>query len=235
MAKLKEISATTQWKPFIDVVKSIKEIARGIVKTDRNELYLKMKEEGFQETFVVLKNSDILPYYTWLCVDIDTLLGQIKTNEIKVKGTTIIDKENEIVVCKDMEPKFTLTKLPNIPNKTKESQAGSLYRKILEYKNIFMSPTTKWIPADDQLIQAIKNKESIQTTLKFMDPDLYVGEVEAIFSNSVFPLGSKAQSIDFCLLDVSWESSKYYIGIREDHEDFILYSVVAIMIIDDAD
>lgn len=235
MAKLKEITPTNQWKNFISIVKSIKDLARGIVKTDHNEIYLKMKEEGFQESFVVIKDPNLLPFYNWLCVDIDALLGQIKANDIKVKGTTILDKETEVVVCKDMEPKFSLMKLPNIQGRTKESQADALYKKIIDYKGALLSSETKWIPADEYVTRAICNKESIQTTLKFMDPKLYVGEVEAIFSNSVFAIGNKASSIDFCLLDVSWENSKYYIGIREDHKDFVLHSVVAIMIIDDDD
>lgn len=235
MAKMKVINETTCWKDFVKLVKTIKPLARGFVKTDRNELFLNMEEGMFQESFVVIKNSDLLPYYNWLCTDLDTMLGQLSIHDIKVKGTSIIDTDTEVVVLKDMERKFSLTKLPVIPNKTHREQANSLYKKIPEFYEKFFDPETKWIPAEPSVMESIIDKKPIRTMIRFMDPKEYVGEIEAIISNDAFPIGNKANSIEFCLLHADREFLKYYVGIREDHDDFMIYSVIAIMMLDEND
>ena len=227
MAKVKEITATTMWKPFVEIVKDASIIASGFTKDENNHLLLKMREGMFSESLITIKDPLIEPYYQWLCTDIDYMLTQLKNHNIKIKGTEILETEDKVIVSKDMEMKFDLEKI-KIPEK-----AYSVYRKITQYLDKLLSPDTKWIPLHQNFIDLLIIKSPINIDMDFMDPTLDVGTVEMILSPTEFPLLKKAESLEFCLLDVDRENEKYYIGVKEEHEAYTMYSVIAIMMLDD--
>lgn len=233
MAKEKVIDATTCWKKFVKIVKTIRPLADGILKTDRNELFLKMKDGTYHESFVLIKDDTITPFYQWLCTDLDTMLGQLDAHNIKVKGTLISESETDVSIFKDMVKTISLTKLPSLPNKTHREQSYSLYKRIPEFYEKLLSSSTKWISTEEDVMESIREKRTIHTMINFMDPSEYVGSVEMILSNNDFPLGSKMLKLEFSLLKADRENFKYYIGVREEYDDFFVYSVIAIMMIDD--
>ena len=227
MAKVKEITATTMWKPFIEIVKDASIIASGFTKDDRNQLLLKMRDGFFSESMMVIKDPLMEPYYQWLCADVDYMLTQIKNHGIKIKGTEILETDEKVIVSKDMEMKFDLEKL-----KIRE-KAFSVYKKLPQYKDKLLSPDTKWIPLHQNFIDLLILKSPINIDMDFMDSDLDVGTVGMILSPTEFPLLKKAESLEFCLLDVDRENEKYYVGVKEEHDAYTLYSVIAIMMLDD--
>ncbi len=233
MAKSKVIDATSCWKNFVKIVKAIRPLANGVVKTDRNELFLKMKDGTYHESFVLIKDSTMTPFYQWLCTDLDTMLGQLDAHSIKVKGTFVSENEHEVSIFKDMEKKISLTKLPIIQNRSYREQSYSLYKRIPEFYEKLLSSETKWVNAGEDTMDAIREKRTIHAFISFMDPSEYVGNVEMILSNNDFPLGAKMLNLEFCLLKADREDFKYYIGMREEYDDFFVYSVIAIMMIDD--
>lgn len=233
MAKSKVIDATSCWKNFVKIVKAIRPLANGVVKTDRNELFLKMKDGTYHESFVLIKDSTMTPFYQWLCTDLDTMLGQLDAHSIKVKGTFVSETEHEVSIFKDMEKKISLTKLPIIQNRSYREQSYSLYKRIPEFYEKLLSSETKWANAGEDTMDAIREKRTIHVVISFMDPSEYVGNVEMILSNNDFPLGAKMLNLEFCLLKADREDFKYYIGVREEYNDFFVYSVIAIMMIDD--
>lgn len=227
MAKVKEVTATTMWKPFVEIIKDISTIASGFTKDENNHLLLKMREGMFSESVVLIKDSLLEPYYRWLCSDVDYMITQLKNHNIKIKGTKILETEDKVIISKDTELKFDLEKLKI------HEKATSVYKKLPSYMDLLLSPDTKWIPLHQNFIDLLILKSPIHIDMDFMNPNLNVGTVEMILSPTEFPLLKKANSLEFCLLDVDRENEKYYIGIKEDHEAYTLYSVIAIMMLDD--
>lgn len=234
MPKTKVIDETTQWKGFVSLIKTFAPIATGFVKGDNNEIFLKLREErNFVETIAIMKDVNTIPFYQWLCSDIDSFLGQLKANDIKIKGTMILDEPKSVRVLKDMEEKCSFYKLNEIQGQTKKEQAFSVYRVLPRYFYAMGEAGRKWIPLDEQQIESLLSKKPVKILMRFDDPNEMVGTVEMILSPSIFPLLKKANSVEFSLMAADRTNEKYYIGIREDHDEFVLYSLIAIMMVDD--
>lgn len=234
MAKTKVIDSTTQWKGFVSVIKELSVAYSGFVRGDQNELYLKIRSEGeFIESMVVLSDPAYTPFYQWMCSDIDTFLSQMKFHNIKIKGTTIIDSEKEVRVLKDMETKFSVVKLTAIQNMTIGQQISNMYRVLPQFLNKLLSPDTNWIPLEEEYIQNLIDKKTLDIPFSFKDSKEYVGSVDMILSPTIFPLLKKASSLEFAMLKADREKMKYYIGIKESHAAYDLYSIIAIMMAED--
>ena len=75
MAKKEKDIVTSKWRSFVSIVKALEPLAKGIVKTDLNELFLNMKDDTYKESFAVIHDNEMAPLYQWLCTDLDTMLG----------------------------------------------------------------------------------------------------------------------------------------------------------------
>ena len=77
------------------------------------------------------------------------------------------------------------------------------------------------------------DKKPISYTVIFNNVEQEVGSVDMMLSPSSFPMISKVIHMDVCLLKADRVNEKYYIGIREEYSSFTLYSIIAIMMVDD--
>lgn len=147
MAKKEKDIVTSKWRSFVSIVKALEPLAKGIVKTDLNEIFLNMKDGTYKESFAVIHDNEMTPLYQWLCTDLDTMMGQLKDKKIQTKGVRIEDTDTEIKIYKDDVLEVTLTKLPILQDpSSRRLQAYKIYKKLPEYyEQIIHTPDHEWI------------------------------------------------------------------------------------------
>lgn len=235
MAKKEKDIVTSKWRSFVSIVKALEPLAKGIIKTDRNEIFLNMKDGTYKESFAVIHDNEMTPLYQWLCTDLDTMLGQLKNKKIQSKGVRVEDTDTEITIYKDDVMEVILTKLPILQDlSSSRLQAYKVYKKLPEYyEQLIHTPDTEWIPIEDNALEMLMDKKPISYTVIFNNVEQEVGYVDMMLSPSSFPMISKVIHMDVCLLNADRANEKYYIGIREEYSSFTLYSIIAIMMVDD--
>lgn len=235
MAKKEKDIVTSKWRSFVSIIKALEPLAKGIVKTDLNEIFLNMKDGTYKESFAVIHDNEMTSLYQWLCTDLDTMLGQLKDKKIQTKGVRIEDTDTEIKIYKDDVLEVTLTKLPILQDPSSSRlQAYKVYKKLPEYyEQLIHTPDKDWIPIEDNALEMLMDKKPISYTVIFNNVEQEVGSVDMMLSPSSFPMISKVNHMDVCLLKADRVNEKYYIGIREEYSSFTLYSIIAIMMVDD--
>ena len=153
-------------------------------------------------------------------------------------GTMVLrieDTDTEIKIYKDNVLEVTLTKLPILQDpSSRRLQAYKVYKKLPEYyEHLIHTPDHEWIPIEDNALEMLMDKKPISYTVIFNNVEQEVGSVDMMLSPSSFPMISKVIHMDVCLLNADRVNEKYYIGIREEYSSFTLYSIIAIMMVDD--
>lgn len=220
MAK-KELSVTSQFKNFKDFCKKMRIISDTLIKLPNNLVILihnKNTEDALPtENFAVWKDNDSGQFYNWVTVDPKHFITVMNNENVKIKGTNLIDCDNIINIFKDGIKVYELKKLSGEYN-SRLSHSINLYKKMGEFIWNYSAYDFKRISSDD--IGMMLEGSPILVRLD--------GKNSITLAKSLFPLLKKSETpVSFAVVEYDNINSKIFTLFKEEYDDYDLYTLIA--------
>ena len=215
----KEMNVNNAFKIMTKILGKMKYIGNDFCITQNGIITFK-RLGGWESILIINPNLNIGNYFNWMYSTCEKFLGDLKENDIKVKGTEIEDNIDEVRIYKDGNFVSSVPKLLNsIEDNTKISL--SYYKYLPVYKSELLDDISGWKDIDPNDIENILDGSTI--TLKENEEFVFL-------SRDSFPILKKDTRIQYKflgdLIGVSGSHTDFgCIGFKESYDDFEVLSI----------
>lgn len=215
----KEMNVNNAFKIMTKILGKMKYIGNDFCITQNGIITFK-RLGGWESILIINPNLNIGNYFNWMYSTCEKFLGDLKENDIKVKGTEIEDNIDEVRIYKDGNFVSSVPKLLNsIEDNTKISL--SYYKYLPVYKSELLDDISGWKDIDPNDIENILDGSTI--TLKENEEFVFL-------SRDSFPILKKDTRIQYKflgdLIGVSGNHTDFgCIGFKESYDDFKVLSI----------
>lgn len=222
----KLITTTTQFPKFKELCKKLRymsdlliKLPNGIIVLDHNK---NIEDSTPCENFVIWKDELSKPYFNWAVVDPKNFITIMNENNVKIKGTEVSEDEKTFYIFKDGEHVYDIDKLRGEYSE-RVSKALSHYKKMQQF--IWSYNQFEFHEIDPSLVSTMVNGQSISLEVP--------GYQSVILAKSLFPLLKKEETkMSYCSVDYDAENNKVFLLIKEEYDDYDIYTLIAYIAID---
>ena len=214
----KEMNANNAFKILTKILGKLKYIGNDFCVT-QNGLITFKKLGGWESVMILNPELRINGYFNWIYSTCEKLLGLLKDNDIKVKGTDIEDNIDEVRIYKDGN---YISSIPKLLNNFKDNMNTALsYYKYLPVYNEDLLNDKDWIELSSDELDTILDG----STIILKNEDEFV-----LLSKDSFPLLKEGINVRYKFLgDLNGVTGNHTdfgcIAFSEDYGDFKVLSI----------